>query len=147
MIKFRQKVFTEDKSTEEGGLLAPILTGSGVALGISGINRLRKANILENNKPELLKNVELAEAEKLRNIKNIKNSWFRTGRFFRKDSIRKAAELGDEAIENEMRKVRKASRSAKWNKAIGKSAIGLGLGAAALGAYKLNKQIKRNKED
>jgi CTP-dependent riboflavin kinase len=147
MIKFRQKVFTENESTEKGGLLAPILAGSGVVLGISGINRLRKANILKDNEPELLKNVKSAEAEKLRNIKKIKNSWFRTGRFFRKDSIRKATESGDKAIENEMRKVRKASRSAKWNKAIGKSAIGLGIGAAALGAYKLNKQIKRNKED
>lgn len=147
MIKFRQKVFTEDESTEKSGLLAPILTGSGVVLGISGINRIRKANILENNKPELLKNVKSAEAEKLRNIKKIKNSWFRTGRFFRKDSIRKATELGDKAIENEMRKVRKASRSAKWNKAIGKSAIGLGIGAATLGAYKLSKQIKKEKND
>jgi hypothetical protein len=69
MIKFRQKVFTENESTEKGGLLAPILAGSGVVLGISGINRLRKANILKDNEPELLKNVKSAEAEKLRNIK------------------------------------------------------------------------------
>ena len=46
-----------------------------------------------------------------------------------------------------MMKVRKTARSAKWNRIKGKAAIGLGIGAAALGAYKLSKQIKRNEED
>jgi hypothetical protein len=65
----------------------------------------------------------------------------------KKDKIKATQESAEKAIENEMRKVRKTARSAKFNKMKGKAAIGLGIGTAALGAYKLGKQIKKERND
>ena len=44
-----------------------------------------------------------------------------------------------------MKKVRKTARSARWNRMKGKGLIGAGLGAAAYGVYKINKDRNREK--
>lgn len=156
MIKFRQKQYTDVVSSEsesqpsvkyEGGVLAPTLIAGGIGSIVYGKKKLNKAKELEKSLPGLIKNARAENRKGINEVNRIKKSWHGLGKYLRKDKIKATQEAAEKAIENEMRKVRKTSRSAKFNKMKGKAAIGLGIGATALGAYKLNKQIKRNKED
>ena len=157
MIKFRQKQYTEVVSSEsdnnsssieyEGGVLAPTLVAGGIGSMVYGKKKLNKAKELEKSLPELIKNARAENRKGINEVNRIKKSWLGLGKYLRKNKIKDTQEAAEKAIENEMMKVRKTARSAKFNRIKGKAAIGLGIGATALGAYKLNKQIKRNKED
>ena len=157
MIKFRQKQYTEVVSSEsdnnsssikyEGGVLAPTLVAGGIGSMVYGKKKLNKAKELEKSLPELIKNARAENRKGINEVNRIKKSWLGLGKYLRKDKIRATQEAAEKAVENEMMKVRKTARSAKFNRIKGKAAIGLGIGATALSAYKLNKQIKRNKED
>jgi hypothetical protein len=157
MIKFRQKQYTEAVSSEsdnnsssikyEGGVLAPTLVAGGIGSMVYGKKKLSKAKELKSKIPNAILDAMEERLKGEKEIDRIKKSWLGLGKYLRKDKIRATQEAAEKATEREMMKVRKTSRSAKFNKIKGKAAIGLGIGAAALGAYKLNKQIKRNKED
>lgn len=154
MIKFRQKYYSEmassveDESQKyEGGVLAPTLVAGGIGSIVYGKKKLNKAKEQKKALPGLIKNVRAENRKGINEVNKIKKSWHGLGKYFRKDKIRATQEAAEKATEKEMMKVRKTARSAKWNKMKGKGLIGAGLGIAALGAYKLNKQIKRNKED
>ena len=157
MIKFRQKQYTEVVSSEsdnnsssikyEGGVLAPILVAGGIGSMAYGKKKLNKAKKIDSKVPNSILNIAEKRLEGEKKVKEVEQSWKGFGKFLRKDKINKIKEAAEKAVENEKMKTRKLIRSSKWNKAKGKAAIGLGIGATALGAYKLNKQIKRNKED
>ena len=156
MIKFRQKQYTDVVSSEsesqpsvkyEGGVLAPTLIAGGIGSMAYGKKRLNKAKELKKSLPELIKNARAENRKGINEVNRIKKSWLGLGKYLRKDKIKATQEAAEKAIENEMRKVRKTSRSAKFNKMKGKAAIGLGIGAATLGAYKLGKQIKKERND
>ena len=157
MIKFRQKQYTEVVSSEsdnnsspmkyEGGVLAPTLVAGGIGSMVYGKKKLNKAKELEKSLPGLIKNARAENRKGINEVNRIKKSWLGLGKYLRKDKIKATQEAAEKAIENEMRKVRKTARSAKFNKMKGKAAIGLGIGAAALGAYKLGKQIKKERND
>ena len=155
MIKFRQKYYSEVASSVEGqspvkyegGVLAPTLVAGGIGSIVYGKKKLNKAKEQKKALPGLIKNVRAENRKGVNEVNRIKKSWFGLGKYLRKDKIRATQEAAERATEREMMKVRKTARSAKWNKMKGKGLIGAGLGVAALGAYKLNKQIKRNKED
>lgn len=156
MIKFRQKQYTDVVSSEsesqpsvkyEGGVLAPTLIAGGIGSIVYGKKKLNKAKEQRKALPKLIKNTKAENRKGIDEVNRIKKSWLGLGKYLRKDKIKATQEAAEKAVENEMMKVRKTSRSAKFNRIKGKGAIGLGMGATALGAYKLNKQIKRNKED
>jgi hypothetical protein len=156
MIKFRQKQYTDVVSSEsesqpsvkyEGGVLAPTLIAGGIGSIVYGKKKLNRAKEQRKALPGLIKNARAENRRGIDEVNRIKKSWHGLGKYLRKDKIKATQEAAEKSVENEMMKVRKTSRSAKFNKIKGKAAIGLGIGAAALGAYKLNKQIKRNKED
>lgn len=156
MIKFRQKQYTDVVSSEsesqpsvkyEGGVLAPTLIAGGIGSIVYGKKKLNKAKEQRKTLPGLIKNARAENRKGINEVNKIKKSWLGLGKYLRKDKIRATQEAAEKATEREMMKVRKTARSAKFNKIKGKAAIGLGIGATALGAYKLNKQIKRNKED
>ena len=156
MIKFRQKQYTDVVSSEsesqpsvkyEGGVLAPTLVAGGIGSIVYGKKKLNKAKEQRKTLPGLIKNVRAENRKGVNEVNRIKKSWHGLGKYLRKDKIKATQEAADMATEREMMKVRKAARSAKFNRIKGKAAIGLGIGATALGAYRLNKQIKRNKED
>lgn len=156
MIKFRQKQYTDVVSSEsesqpsvkyEGGVLAPTLVAGGIGSIVYGKKKLNKAKEQKKSLPGLIKNARAENRKGINEVNKIKKSWLGLGKYLRKDKIRATQEAAEKATEREMMKVRKTARSAKFNKIKGKGAIGLGIGATALGAYKLNKQIKRNKED
>lgn len=156
MIKFRQKQYTDVVSSEsenqpsvkyEGGVLAPTLVAGGIGSIVYGKKKLNKAKEQRKTLPRLIKNARAENRKGIDEVNRIKKSWLGLGKYLRKDKIKATQEVADIATEREMMKVRKTSRSAKFNKIKGKGAIGLGIGAAALGAYKLSKQIKRNEED
>ena len=156
MIKFRQKQYTDVVSSEsesqpsikyEGGVLAPTLVAGGIGSIVYGKKKLNKAKEQKKSLPGLIKNARAENRKGINEVNRIKKSWYGLGKYLRKDKIRTTQEAAEKATEREMMKVRKTARSAKFNKIKGKAAIGLGIGATALGAYKLNKQIKRNKED
>ena len=156
MIKFRQKQYTDVVSSEsesqpsvkyEGGVLAPTLIAGGIGSIVYGKKKLNKAKEQRKTLPGLIKNARAENRRGIDEVNRIKKSWHGLGKYLRKDKIKATQETAEKAIENEMMKVRKTARSAKFNRIKGKGAIGLGIGAAALGAYNLNKQIKRNKED
>ena len=156
MIKFRQKQYTDVVSSEsesqpsvkyEGGVLAPTLVAGGIGSIVYGKKKLNKAKEQKKSLPGLIKNARAKNRKGINEVNRIKKSWLGLGKYLRKDKIRTTQEAAEKATEREMMKVRKTARSAKFNRIKGKAAIGLGIGAAALGAYKLNKQIKRNKED
>lgn len=156
MIKFRQKQYTDVVSSEsesqpsvkyEGGVLAPTLVAGGIGSIVYGKKKLNKAKEQKKSLPGLIKNARVENRKGINEVNKIKKSWLGLGKYLRKDKIRATREAAEKATEREMMKVRKTARSAKFNKIKGKGAIGLGIGATALGAYKLNKQIKRNKED
>ena len=157
MIKFRQKQYTEVVSSEsdnnsssieyEGGVLAPTLVAGGIGSMVYGKKKLNKAKKIDSKVPNSILNIAEKRLEGEKKVKEVEQSWKGFGKFLRKDKINKIKEAAEKAVENEKMKTRKLIRSSKWNKAKGKAAIGLGIGATALGAYKLNKQIKRNKED
>lgn len=156
MIKFRQKQYTDVVSSEsesqpsvkyEGGVLAPTLIAGGIGSIVYGKKKLSKAKKIDSKVPNSILNIAEKRLEGEKKVKEVEQSWKGFGKFLRKDKINKIKEAAEKAVENEKMKTRKLIRSSKWNKAKGKAAIGLGIGAAALGAYKLNKQIKRNKED
>ena len=156
MIKFRQKQYTDVVSSEsesqpsvkyEGGVLAPTLIAGGIGSIVYGKKKLSKAKKIDSKVPNSILNIAEKRLEGEKKVKEVEQSWKGFGKFLRKDKINKIKEAAEKAVENEKMKTRKLIRSSKWNKAKGKAAIGLGIGATALGAYKLNKQIKRNKED
>lgn len=156
MIKFRQKQYTDVVSSEsesqpsvkyEGGVLAPTLVAGGIGSIVYGKKKLNKAKEQKKALPGLIKNARAENRKGINEVNRIKKSWLGLGKYLRKDKIRATQEAAEKATEREMMKVRKTARSAKWNRMKGKGLIGAGLGIAALGAYKLNKQIKRNKED
>ena len=156
MIKFRQKQYTDVVSSEsesqpsvkyEGGVLAPTLVAGGIGSIVYGKKKLSKAKKIDSKVPNSILNIAEKRLEGEKKVKEVEQSWKGFGKFLRKDKINKIKEAAEKAVENEKMKTRKLIRSSKWNKAKGKGAIGLGIGATALGAYKLNKQIKRNKED
>lgn len=156
MIKFRQKQYTDVVSSEsesqpsvkyEGGVLAPTLIAGGIGSIVYGKKKLSKAKKIDSKVPNSILNIAEKRLEGEKKVKEVEQSWKGFGKFLRKDKINKIKEAAEKAVENEKMKTRKLIRSSKWNKAKGKGAIGLGIGATALGAYKLNKQIKRNKED
>ena len=156
MIKFRQKQYTDVVSSEsesqpsvkyEGGVLAPTLIAGGIGSIVYGKKKLSKAKKIDSKVPNSILNIAEKRLEGEKKVKKVEQSWKGFGKFLRKDKINKIKEAAEKAVENEKMKTRKLIRSSKWNKAKGKGAIGLGIGATALGAYKLNKQIKRNKED
>ena len=156
MIKFRQKQYTHVVSSEsesqpsvkyEGGVLAPTLIAGGIGSIVYGKKKLSKAKKIDSKVPNSILNIAEKGLEGEKKVKEVEQSWKGFGKFLRKDKINKIKEAAEKAVENEKMKTRKLIRSSKWNKAKGKGAIGLGIGATALGAYKLNKQIKRNKED
>lgn len=156
MIKFRQKQYTDVVSSEsesqpsvkyEGGVLAPTLIAGGIGSIVYGKKKLSKAKKIDSKVPNSILNIAEKRLEGEKKVKEVEQSWKGFGKFLRKDKINKIKEAAEKAVENEKMKTRKLIRSSKWNKAKGKAAIGLGIGVTALGAYKLNKQIKRNKED
>lgn len=156
MIKFRQKQYTDVVSSEsesqpsikyEGGVLAPTLVAGGIGSIVYGKKKLSKAKKIDSKVPNSILNIAEKRLEGEKKVKEVEQSWKGFGKFLRKDKINKIKEAAEKAVENEKMKTRKLIRSSKWNKAKGKAAIGLGIGVTALGAYKLNKQIKRNKED
>ena len=156
MIKFRQKQYTDVVSSEsesqpsvkyEGGVLAPTLIAGGIGSIVYGKKKLNGAKEQRKTLPGLIKNARAENRKGINEVNKIKKSWLGLGKYLRKDKIRATQEASEKATEREMMKVRKTARSAKFNRIKGKGAIGLGIGATALGAYKLNKQIKRNKED
>ena len=156
MIKFRQKQYTDVVSSEsesqpsvkyEGGVLAPTLIAGGIGSIVYGKKKLSKAKKIDSKVPNSILNIAEKRLEGEKKVKEVEQSWKGFGKFLRKDKIRATQEAAEKATEREMMKVRKTARSAKFNRIKGKAAIGLGIGATALGAYKLNKQIKRNKED
>lgn len=156
MIKFRQKQYTDVVSSEsesqpsvkyEGGVLAPTLIAGGIGSIVYGKKKLNRVKEQRKTLPGLIKNARAENRKGINEVNRIKKSWLGLGKYLRKDKIRATQEAAEKATEREMMKVRKTARSAKFNRIKGKAAIGLGIGAAALGAYKLNKQIKRNKED
>lgn len=155
MIKFRQKQYTEvfsesnnqseNNNENKGNIIIPSLIGIGSL--VYGSRKIKKSNEQKKELPGLIKNARAENKKGVDEVNKIKNSWLGTGNYLRQDKIKKVQEAADMATEREMMKVRKTARSAKWNRIKGKAAIGLGIGAAALGAYKLSKQIKRNEED
>ena len=155
MIKFRQKQYTEvfsesnnqseNNNENKGNIIIPSLIGIGSL--VYGSKKIKKSNEQKKELPGLIKNARAENKKGVDEVNKIKNSWLGTGNYLRQDKIKKVQEAADMATEREMMKVRKTARSAKWNRIKGKAAIGLGIGAAALGAYKLSKQIKRNEED
>ena len=156
MIKFRQRQYTDVVSSEsesqpsvkyEGGVLAPTLVAGGIGSIVYGKKKLNKAKEQRKTLPGLIKNARAENRKGVDEVNRIKKSWLGLGKYLRKNKIKATQEAAEKATEREMMKVRKTARSAKFNKIKGKAAIGLGIGATALGAYKLNKQIKRNKED
>ena len=156
MIKFRQKQYTDVVSSEsesqpsikyEGGVLAPTLIAGGIGSIVYGKKKLSKAKKIDSKVPNSILNIAEKRLEGEKKVKEVEQSWKGFGKFLRKDKINKIKEAAEKTVENEKMKTRKLIRSSKWNKAKGKAAIGLGIGVTALGAYKLNKQIKRNKED
>ena len=157
MIKFRQKQYTDVISSEsndqpssvkyEGGILTPTLITGGIGSIVYGKKKLNKAKKIDSKVPNSILNIAEKKLEGEKKVKEVEQSWKGFGKFLRKDKINKIKEAAEKAVENEKMKTRKLIRSSKWNKAKGKAAIGLGIGATALGTYKLSKQIKRNKED
>ena len=155
MIKFRQKQYTEvfsesnnqseNNNENKGNIIIPSLIGIGSL--VYGSRKIKKSNEQKKELPGLIKNARAENKKGVDEVNKIKDSWLGTGNYLRQDKIKKVREAADMATEREMMKVRKTARSAKWNRIKGKAAIGLGIGAAALGAYKLSKQIKRNEED
>lgn len=155
MIKFRQKQYTEvfsesnnqseNNNENKGNIIIPSLIGIGSL--VYGSRKIKKSNEQKKELPGLIKNARAENKKGVDEVNKIKDSWLGTGNYLRQDKIKKVQEAADMATEREMMKVRKTARSAKWNRIKGKAAIGLGIGAAALGAYKLSKQIKRNEED
>lgn len=155
MIKFRQKQYTEifsesnnqseNNNENKGNIIIPSLIGIGSL--VYGSRKIKKSNEQKKELPGLIKNARAENKKGVDEVNKIKDSWLGTGNYLRQDKIKKVQEAADMATEREMMKVRKTARSAKWNRIKGKAAIGLGIGATALGAYKLSKQIKRNEED
>jgi hypothetical protein len=155
MIKFRQKQYTEvfsesnnqseNNDENKGNIIIPSLISIGSL--VYGSRKIKKSNEQKKELPGLIKNARAENKKGVDEVNKIKDSWLGTGNYLRQDKIKKVQEAADMATEREMMKVRKTARSAKWNRIKGKAAIGLGIGAAALGAYKLSKQIKRNEED
>lgn len=143
-MKFKYKFYSEKEEKKEGGLLAPSLLAAGAATAAYGAKSIRKGNIIENEElPELLKKVEQRGKEGASKVKSIKDSWLGLGQL-RKKAIEKAEEEAAQKVEESMRDVRKASRSAKWNKVKGKGLLGVGLGTAAYGLYKMRKDNKKD---
>lgn len=154
MIKFRQKCYSEIDSSStdesqkyEGGVLAPTLVAGGIGSVVYGKKKLNKAKDLKNKLPELIKSAKNENAKGIKEVNRLRDSWLGLGKYVRRDKIRSTQNATEQAVEREMKKVRKTARSARWNRMKGKGLISAGLGAAALGAYKLNKRVKRNKED
>ena len=143
-MKFRYKFYSEKEKKKEGGLLAPSLLAAGTVVAAHGAKNIRKGNIIENEElPELLKKVEQRRKDGASKVKSIKDSWLGLGHL-RKKAIKKAEEEAAQKVEESMRDVRKASRSAKWSKAKGKGLLGIGLGTAAYGLYRMRKDSKKD---
>ena len=156
MIKFRQKIFIEGSASEsdngseityEGGVLAPLLVGGGIGAMSYGSKKLKKAKELEKSVPEIAKQARPINKRGIEEANRVRESWGGLGKYLRKDKIRKINEDTAREVETVMRRARKTSRSAAFNKIKGKAAIGLGALGAGYGAYRLIKDIKRNKKE
>lgn len=152
MIKFRQKYYSEIASSVEGesqkyegGVLAPTLVAGGIGSVVYGKKKLNKAKDLKNKLPELIKSAKNENAKGIKEVNRLRDSWLGLGKYIRRDKIRATQDATEQAVEREMKKVRKTARSARWNRMKGKGLIGAGLGAAAYGVYKINKDRNREK--
>lgn len=152
MIKFRQKCYSEMASSVEGesqkyegGVLAPTLVAGGIGSVVYGKNKLNKAKDLKNKLPELIKSAKNENVKGVKEINRLKDSWLGLGKYVRRDKIHATQDATEQAVEREMKKVRKTARSARWNRMKGKGLIGAGIATTAYGVYKINKDRNREK--
>lgn len=133
--------FEEEKAKEEkkGGVLAPTLAAAGIGSIMYGKNKLNKASKQESLLPKLKDDVRKINQRGVQEVKDLENSYLGLGKYFRKNKIEKTKERTAKETETAMRRVRKMARSSNWNKTKGKALIGLGLGSAAYGIYRLGK--------
>ena len=66
-------------------------------------------------------------------------------KWFRRNKIKEAEKRAAEATESALRRVRRVSRSAKFNRLKGKGLLGTGMAVAGMGTYKLLKNKDKNK--
>jgi hypothetical protein len=146
MIKFRQKIYSEEEE-KEGGVLAPLsIIGGGAAIG-AGLSKLSYSKRLKEQVPyyeSVARSLNRVGVEK---ANKVKDSWLGFGKYLRKDKIRKINEETSHNVENVMRKARKTSRKSGWEKTKGKGLIGIGAALAGYGTYRLMKKDRKKSED
>ena len=146
MIKFRQRIFSDDELEYDGGVLAPILTGAGIGLAASGMKGINKANRVLADAEPAAKYAEGVVEGGREAIEKAKKKYLGAGKYFKRGKIRRA-EAAINEFEDLATRARSASRHAKLNKLKGKGLLGVGAGVGLYGAYKLREGFKKKKKE
>lgn len=132
-----------ESSSSSGGVLAPVLIGLGAGQMYLGKKSLNKAKRQGESAARLNDIAQKIDKKGKKAVEELKSS--RINRWFRRNKIKEAEEKAAEAIESALRRVRRVSRSAKFNRLRGKSLLGTGMAVAGMGTYKLLKNKDKNK--
>lgn len=134
---------TESSGSSGGGVLAPVLIGLGAGQMYLGKRSLNKAKRQGESAARLNNIAQEIDKKGKKAVEELKNS--RINRWFRRNKIKEAEEKAAEATESALRRVRRVSRSAKFNRLKGKGLLGTGIAVAGMGTYKLLKNKDKNK--
>jgi biopolymer transport protein ExbB/TolQ len=132
-----------ENSSNSGGVLAPALIGLGAGQMYLGKRSLDKAKRQSESATRLNDIAQKIDKKGKKAVEELKSS--RINRWFRRNKIREAEEKAAEATESALRRVRRVSRSAKFNRLKGKGLLGTGMAVAGIGTYKLLKNKDKNK--